>query len=431
MKPHNFAILLPWSIVFLSGCGAKSVATQSVAVQPTRVQTVQAVQSQVIRKSRQPANVIPFYETQIRSKVGGYISELRADIGDIVQAGQLLAKIDIPEMRQQRSTILARIQLLQSEVEAANANCKLADAGISVAQAKVVEAKSLGGQASAALASAKAEFQRTSELVERRTLAAKILDEIREKVDSQTSAQAAVAAAVESADAGVLEAEARRAEAESKLKVASAQLDVARSQLAELDVSMSYADVQATLSGVLTKRTVEVGDLIDSMGTKSLFTISQIDKVRIHIPIPETDAPFVQAGDQVVLSFPSFRAEPAIQATVTRVASSLEPSTRTMLAEVELPNPDKKLLPGMFGEAEIELETKVASKLPARAIRFDESGKSYVYRIDAAHQVEIVEVTTGMDSGQEIEILNGIEAGQIVIDAHLKRFAKGQVVQPL
>ncbi len=100
-----------------------------------------------------------------------------------------------------------------------------------------------------------------------------------------------------------------------------------------------------------------------------------------------------------------------------------------MLVEAELPNPDQKLLPGMFGQATITLTTKVAANmLPARAIRFDESGQAYVYVIGQDETVSIVNVATGLDDGRSIEILAGVTTGQKVIDAHLKRFTAGQQV---
>jgi RND family efflux transporter MFP subunit len=160
--------------------------------------------------------------------------------------------------------------------------------------------------------------------------------------------------------------------------------------------------------------------------------VSQVDKLRVHIPVPEADAALVNQGDAISLSFPSFPGEAPMTVSVTRVSGSLDPSTRTMLVEAEIPNPDGKLLPGMFGQASIVLTTKVAANmLPARAVRFDESGRAFVYVVDQADTVSIVDVTTGFDDGLTIEILSGVDSGQRVVDAHLNRFTTGQQVQIL
>ena len=100
-----------------------------------------------------------------------------------------------------------------------------------------------------------------------------------------------------------------------------------------------------------------------------------------------------------------------------------------MLVEVEIENPDRKLLPGMFGQASINLNTKVAANmLPARAVRFEDSGQAYLYLVEEDKTVKVVQVTTGIDNGHHIEIKSGVEPGQQVIDAHLKRFTTGQKV---
>lgn len=136
--------------------------------------------------------------------------------------------------------------------------------------------------------------------------------------------------------------------------------------------------------------------------------------------------------DDVKLTFPSFPDEAPIEASVTRLTGDLDPGTRTMLVEAELPNPDRKLLPGMFGQATITLSTRaVANMLPARAIRFDESGSAYVYIVGDDRTVSVVPVETGFDDGHTIEIVSGVVPGQQVIDAHLQRFADGQPVSIL
>ena len=154
--------------------------------------------------------------------------------------------------------------------------------------------------------------------------------------------------------------------------------------------------------------------------------------VRIHIPVPESDAPYVQPGDGITLTFPSFASEPPLKATVTRISGRLATSTRTMIVEAEVKNPDNKLLPGMFGQATIQLETQVAmTMLPSRAVRFDETGRAYVYLLDDEDKVKLTDVSIGTDTGTEIEILSGVQPGDIVIGPHLKRFSEGQQVERL
>ena len=212
-----------------------------------------------------------------------------------------------------------------------------------------------------------------------------------------------------------------------------AETDIARLQLEELDVMIAYATIKAPFAGVVTDRNIEPGDLVRELSEvgqgEPLFVISQVDKVRVRIPVPEADAPLVRQGDEVTLTFPSFAVEAPIVGNVTRVSGSLDPSTRTMMVEAEMPNTDGKLLPGMFGQASISLSTETAANmLPARSIRFEESGEAYVYIVGEDRTVTVTPVTTGIDDGHSIEVMSGVEAGQQVIDAHLKRFTTGQKV---
>lgn len=281
-----------------------------------------------------------------------------------------------------------------------------------------------------------AEFSRTQDLVSRQSLEDRVLDEVRKKRDSELANMEAVASAIRSAEAEVVVAEAKKTSAEAEREAARAETAIALRQLEELDVLLGYAVLKAPFAGLVTERSIDPGDLVreasDVGNGEAFFVVSQLDTVRVHIPVPEVDAAFVTRGDAVTLRFPSFPSGETLTAEVTRLSGDLDPNTRTMLVEAEMANPDRKLLPGMFGQATITLSTKAdAAMLPARAIRFEESGRAYVYVVDNDHIVSVVDVTTGIDDGRFIEVLSGVTAGQLVVDANLKRFTDGQKVTVL
>ena len=390
-------------------------------------------QSPLARTTRQPASVHPYFETEIHCKVGGFVVEVAADIGDVVKQGQTLAVIDAPEMQRQQATVEARIALRIAQEKGAAAEVDLAAASVQSMEAKLDQAKSELGSFEAALAAAEAEFSRTKDLVERGSLQSRLLDEARKQRDSESAARQAALSAVESMKAQVSVAEAQRATSEAKLRTAEAETQVARNQLDELKVMIGYLVIKAPYEGVVSQRHVELGELVDDGVSRApLFVLSQLDKVRVRVPVPEVDAAWVQPGDTMTLSFPSFADEPPIVATVTRRSGSLDPASRTMSVEAEIENSSGKLLPGMFGEATIDLETQVAAKtLPARAVRFDEDGRAYVYVLAEDNVVSVTDVAIGLDDGNVIEIVEGIRLGQKVIDSHRQRFTEGQVVKPL
>jgi RND family efflux transporter MFP subunit len=417
---------------FLAGCVRQTSSEKQP--QPIAVRTVAVAAEQQERATTQPATVHAYYRAEIEAKVSGYVKKLNVDIGDPVQAGDSLAVIDVPEMQQQREISKARITLSQAQEAQAQAGVELAAANVASAAAKLAQAEAEASSVDASLAAAEAEFSRTSDLVDRQSLQPRVLDEVRKKRDSALALQSAVKSAVLSAQAEVTVAKAKQTAAQANLRAARAETEIAKQQLAELEVLLGYATLKAPFAGMVTARAIDPGDLVRVGDTakRALLVISQVDKLRVHIPVPEVEAARVDRGDLVTLTFPSFPAEQEIKAPVTRVAGSLDPSTRTMLVEAEMPNPDGKLLPGMFGQARITLATQVAANmLPARAVRYDESDNPYVYLVQEDNAVQIVAVTTGIDDGRSIEILSGLQPGQKVIDAHLKRFTSGQQVRLL
>jgi HlyD family secretion protein len=420
--------------LFLCGCSADTpIAKNEAGQQHVAVRTVAVEVEEVERTTTQPATVYPFYRAEMRARASGYISEVKADIGDYVKAGDTLALVAVPEMQKQRQVIQARILRHQAEEKRAEAGISLAEAQVGSAEAKLAQAKSQMSRVEASLAAIQAEFDRTQDLVQRQSLESRMLDEARMKRDSELANKDATASAINSAEAEVKVAEANRAAAEADSQAAQADTSIARSQLEELDVLLAYAVLRAPFDGLVTQRSVDPGDLVregSEVGHgEPLFVVSQLETVRVHIPVPEAEAALIRRGDAITLTFPSFPSEQSVTASVTRASGDLDPSTRTMLVEAELPNPDRKLLPGMFGQATITLGTKMAANmLPARAVRFDESGGAYVYVVDDEATVTVAKVDMGIDQGHSIEVKSGVTAGQRVIDAHLKRFTTGQKV---
>ncbi|EMI40921.1 efflux RND transporter periplasmic adaptor subunit [Rhodopirellula sp. SWK7] len=423
--------------LLIAGCtGTKPVAKKVDSQFIVPVKTVAVATSSVKRTTVQPATVHAFYRAEVRVKASGFVGAIKADIGDYVEKDAVLAIIDVPEMLKQRDVVEAKIGRWESEERRAAAGVSLAEARVRSAEAMLAEAKSQLGGVEASLAASESEFNRTQDLVQRGSLQNRMLDESRMKRDSELARKQAKASSVESAEAQVEVAQAQVDSAKADLDAAKAETEISRRQLEELDVLIGYATVKAPFAGVVTERNVEPGDLVresSEVGSgKPLFVVSQIDRVRIRIPVPESDAPLVNRDDEVTLTFPSFEGEKPLVAGVTRRSGSLDPSTRTMMVEVVVDNPDGKLLPGMFGQASINLSTNAAANmLPAQAIRFDETGNAYVYAVDSEETVSVVPIQTGMDDGNVIEVLSGIGPGQRVIGSHLKRFVDGEKVTVL
>ena len=393
----------------------------------------------VRQTTTQPAIVHAWQQAEIYAKVSGYLQDLKADIGHELKQGETLAVIAIPEIQKARSTQAAEIKRLRAVEQRHEVEKTLAIANRQAAVADHEQSDALVQQANAQLVADTKALERVKKLVADKSVAARLLDEAEKTFVAANAALTATIAARSSAKSQIAVAAARIKFAEADAKAAIAQTNVAIKKLDEMEVLMKYATLTAPFAGIVTERNVDVGDLVQNIQTASenprqpLFIIADLQKVRVHVMVPENDARLVTVGADCSLRLPSLSGRP-ISGKVTRMANKLDKQTLTMLVEIVLDNKRQDnnwmMLPGAYGEATITLKQKEeAVVLPAEAVHFDEKGNSAVYIIDSDDTVRIVPVTTGVDFGDEIEITNGLNPGDRVVGALIGRLKNGQKVR--
>jgi RND family efflux transporter MFP subunit len=397
------------------------------------VKTVRAERVTLRRTTTQPATVHAFYEARVSARVTGYLERLQADIGDQVEAGQVLGRIAVPELEKKRQRYQAEILRLQADEAQAAVDGETARAEVKVRGAQVGQAQAEVKKAEAHRAADQAELQRIEGAARSGVVDQGVVIEVRRRHDASVAGKQAAEAAVESARAALALAEAKHKAAQAAVKTSAARTEVARKALEELSTLIEFATLKAPFSGVVTARGVDPGDLVEASPKSSrsgiLFTVAHIDKVRIRVAVPERDAPLVDVGDAAEFRPHSFPG--TVQAgKVARLAGGLDTHTRTMLVEVDLPNPRHRLLPGMFGQVTLVLEDRPNSLvLPARALRHDEAGRSYVLVAGDDARVSRVAVNTGLDDGQRIEIVQGLTGKERVITSQITGLSPGQPVR--
>ncbi len=404
------------------------------AMRTVSVDVLTASKTVMPRTTTQPATVHAFYEAEIFARTAGYLDTLNADIGMTVPEDHVLAVIDVPEMAQRRKAQLATIRRMEAEQRRADSQWAVAKARTASHEAKRDKAQAEVGKAEAELTAALVERDRVADLVERNAAADQLLDEAKKKHEAAEAEKTAAEAAVASAKAELDLAGALMEAAVAEVDVAKATTDVARRELDELDELIKYATLRAPFAGVVTQRNVDPGDLVRNVDTRSnsdekpLFVVTKLDKVRIRVHVPERDAPLATEKDPVEITLQALPGE-VFQAEISRVAGVLDEKTRTMLVEIDLPNPEGHLRPGMFGQAVITLVTPGDTlTLPAGAVRFDGKGASYVYVVNDSDEVEVTDVETGMDDGHRIEITAGLSGEERVVGPLLRRLKNGQKV---
>lgn len=420
-----------------AGCGNTSApAQENVQMPGGGIPIVSLIVPERKSQSRavtQPATVEAYHTADIYAKVAGYLTTLKCDIGDRVEAGETLAVVSAPEMDKQVERQMAEVRKLEADERRSTSGVAVAKAAMLAAKADIRRADAEVSKAEASVAADQRELERTRELVERRSVSDRLLDEAQKRFDSSKAAQQAAEAAVGSAEAQLQMAESKVAAAEADLESAQAQTEVARKQLEESEAVRQYATLKSPFAGTITARNVDIGDLVrDAQSSpadrRPLFSVAQTDKVRVRVSVPERDAADVDIGDKASITLQARPGE-TLEGQVSRFSHVLDEGTRTMLVEIDFPNPEGKLLPGMFGQATIEVEpNRERIVLPANAVRFDETGNGFVYLVNSENKVETVQVQLGLDDGQLLEIVAGLNGDERVIGPSLRRFVHGELV---
>jgi membrane fusion protein (multidrug efflux system) len=216
---------------------------------------------------------------------------------------------------------------------------------------------------------------------------------------------------------------------------ARAKSDVAIAGVQRIETLLSYAKITAPFSGVITKRWVDPGALIPAPTSgaaaknAAVVTLMDFSTVRIDVAIPDTEVPFVTKDLPVKVTVNELPGR-TFACAITRFAYALDESTKTMTTEIDIPNPDLALRPGMWATIEIELQKKEnALLLPAEALITEKNKNSvFVVRDNKAQKVP---VATGFDDGIDVEILKGCAPGDSVIIAGKQSVTDGQKVQAI
>nr|HET7858948.1 efflux RND transporter periplasmic adaptor subunit [Caldimonas sp.] len=206
---------------------------------------------------------------------------------------------------------------------------------------------------------------------------------------------------------------------------AAANLAAADANVQRLRQLQGFTRVTAPFDGVITRRNVEVGDLVDSSG-RALFVLTQMDPLRIYVNVPQSYAQLVRAGQKVVVTQAELRGK-TFSGEVARSAGAIDPATRTMQVEINLPNRDGTLLPGAYVQVELPLAGAKTLVVPTNVLLFRGEG-TRVALVDADHRVRLRPVTLGRNLGESIEVLGGVVDGDRLVVNPSDSLAEGDAV---
>lgn len=335
---------------------------------------------------------LPYQEVELHAKVAGYIRRINVDIGDKVKAGEVLATLDVPE--------------LQAQVQGAQA-------GVRQTQAQILRAKNDVARAEANYAAVHSAAQRLKQASDARPglIAQQELDDAQAK-DQESAAQV---------DA-----------AKSAFEAMQQQLGVSQAQQQQVTSMADYSRITAPFDGIVTWRYADTGALIQAgtsnAGSAPVVKIAQVSTLRLRLPVPGDIVPFVHDGDSASIRIDALNR--TIMGKVNRSTGALDPATRTMQVEVDVPNRDGSLAPGMYAEVTLNVKRSGdALVVPVQAIDRSEA-QPVVLVVDGQNRVERRTVQTGITTANRVEVVSGLHEGEQVIVANQSSFQPGEMVSP-
>jgi RND family efflux transporter MFP subunit len=421
-----------------SGCRRQTTEAASSPGQPTAAAIDRVVAGKPVRRTlklvtTQPGRIEAFEEAPLFSKLAGFVQEVRVDIGDSVKKDQVLVKLSIPEMLDEVKQMEALVAQADAEGRQADAAVKASEAMVGTAEAKVAQATAGIGRAVGEYERWKAEHARLTELAAKGSVTQKLVDETLNQLRSADAARQEATANVKSAGASLRAAKANVQKSQADLVAAGARRKVAGANLAYAKTMLAYAEIKAPFNGVITQRNVDTGHYVHPVtggATEPLLVVAQTEQVRVFVDVPEMEAPLVDAGekpDSAVIHVQSL-GETGIDGKVTRTSWSLDKSNRSLRAEIDLPNKEGKLRPGMYAKVDILLDQRDnVLTLPLTAI-VREGGETYCYSI-ASGKIDRKKIELGMRSGPEVEVRSGVNADQLIVLARADSLIQGQSVE--
>lgn len=385
----------------------------------------------VSRQTTQPGTIHAFESVDLFAKVSGFLKIQGVDIGSRIKAGQVLAELDVPESRIDVQAAEAALVQAKARGEQAKAHIRTAIAERDAANAEIVQVKADMERLTARRLLSQKQFGRIRALSAKDAVDDRLVDEQQHDLDAAIAGERAGKAAIGTAQAQAVAAEARVKQAESDAQGAEAAIQVAAAHLERAKALGEYVRISAPFDGVVVKRSYHPGAFVRSAaegGTTPLLTVMRTDLMRVVVQVPDLDVPLLDVGDEVTLAIDALKGEP-IKAKVARIAYAEDPTSRTMRAEIDVPNPTGKIVEGMFGRATIELQPPTGNlTLPARCIvQHSGKDKAFVF-VSKDGKATKVPVTIGSDDGALVEVLTGLDVSDHVIVSPPGSLAEGDAI---
>jgi HlyD family secretion protein len=368
-------------VAAIAGCHKAAPEQNPIEVEPP-VELVTPQRRDLHREIGQPGYVFAYEQTALYPKVAGYIEQYTVDIGDLLKKGQLMVRIYVPELHARYKEKKADVVLAERRVRMAEQMVDVAKANLKVAVADVTQTRAEVGKYQASVDRWESEVKRLSSVTE--VVDKQILEEAKKRLKADLASRAAAEAAVTAAQARELSNQVDVEKAKVEVEVARAKVEVDKAAVEHLAALVGYTEMHAPYDGIVVVRNANTGDYVEPRygdesaplgGIESaaqqrgtpIYVVARNDVVRIYVDVPEMEANYVQRGTKARVRIQSLNDEEHV-ATVTRTSWALNVRSRTLRAEIDLPNKDGRIRPGMYAYGLVEIDRPNVWSLPKESV---------------------------------------------------------------
>jgi HlyD family secretion protein len=450
-----------WPSLFLlpglmCGCSKSDPPPASPISLDPAVKVVHAQYRTLKRTVEQPGVINAYERTALYAKVSGFVQKWHVDIGDRVKKGATLVELVAPELVAQHRQMQAQVVLDQAMVEQSKKQHVVAQRNVTAATEQVAQARADVKRYEADVERWDSEVKRLTILVGERVVDQQVLDETRRQLKSSQASLEASRAAVKTRDAQRLAAEATTEKTKVDIGAAEAKVKVAEADERRLAALVDYLTITAPYDGVVYARNVNLGDFVTpasgdptqgafSLGVSPskatpLYVLNRIDPVLFVIGVPEADAAYVGPGTKARVRVPAL-ANHEFTAQVTRTSWALNSTSRTLMAQIDLPNPKAKFVPGMYAYGSVFIERPDVRALPVTAVT-QIGNQTYCYLVVGGKAVR-TPVQTGVSDGSWVEVTGKLvrssasaegtweafDGTESVVSGNLSEISDGQLVK--
>lgn len=364
-------------------------------------------------------DILASRQTPIFAKTSGYIRAIHVARGEFVKAGQLLVEIEPTEMEHAMDQARAQLQSALAGLQVARSNLESARANLLNQQANLAKAR-------AVLANDRRQAERLAELFDKGLVSAQERDNARTNFEASQ-------AVLQAQEAQVQASRVQIETADSQVKLAETQIEQQRASVRMAQMKVDDTRITAPFSGYISQKGIEVGSAVSnqaaatSNASVAILTLQDINPVKVQIEIPEREVSRIRTGAAVRLiadAYPDRR----FTGTLQRVVHALDPRTRTMGVEVEIPNPDRLLNPGMYARVQLVLDVQRGALLvPLEALVGSESRPGVLLVRDG--KVVTTPVVLGVADGALVQVTKGLGPDDQIIVQGKELVREGQAVK--